>query len=144
MRKATMCLLVALCSLVAFGQNQPQWKVVQSVILTQQTAAISQTTIFTPERSGLYRLNAYISGKAMNNIQFNPSLNFYFMCSDRFQQGDCGAFMGLNVHGPHTQYIGSYVFSPRPGTPVSYLTSVGNPPPMNLQYDLAFTIEQLQ
>jgi hypothetical protein len=44
MRKATIGLLVLLfSSLAAFGQSEPQWKVVHYVALTDQTAPIPLT-----------------------------------------------------------------------------------------------------
>jgi hypothetical protein len=142
MGKATMCLLVALCSLAAFGQNQPQWKVVQSVILTHQTAVIPQTTIFTPNRPGLYRLSGYMTASAKQAPK-GDGFYFTFACSD-LSDGFCGASM-------HSEYLVdqpalvnpqiSYLFSPHPGTPVSYLVTA---PPPTVEYTLAFTIEQLQ
>ena len=64
MRKATIGLLLLLCSLAAFGQTQPQWRVVQHVILTHQSAPIPQSPLFTPTKPGLYRLSAYISAES--------------------------------------------------------------------------------
>jgi len=67
MHKATICLLLLLGSLAAFGQSQPQRTVVQSIILPDQTAPIAQTTLFTPTSAGLYRLNAYISATGLSS-----------------------------------------------------------------------------
>jgi len=62
MHKLTIWLFLFACSLSAFGQHQPQWKVVRSVILTNQTTPIQQTTLFMPNRAGIYKLSAYMSG----------------------------------------------------------------------------------
>jgi hypothetical protein len=45
MRKITICLLVLLSSLAAFGQRVPQWTVVHSVILKNQMSPISSTVV---------------------------------------------------------------------------------------------------
>ena len=61
MRKATICLAMLLCSLAANGQQQPQWKVVQSIVLLKQTAPIPVTTLFTPTAPGMFRVSAEIT-----------------------------------------------------------------------------------
>ena len=40
MREATIYFLMLLCSVLAFGQEEPQWKVVKHVIFTQQMQRI--------------------------------------------------------------------------------------------------------
>jgi hypothetical protein len=64
MRNIAICLIVILCSWVtALGQSGvPQWKVVQTLKLANQTAEISGATLFTPTTSvGMYRVALYIS-----------------------------------------------------------------------------------
>lgn len=62
LRNATTCFLLLLCSAMAFGQDQPQWKVVASVVLFNQRQALPPTTILTPIGEGIYRLTLYFSG----------------------------------------------------------------------------------
>lgn len=144
MRNATICLLLILCSMAAFGQNQPQWKVVNAVALTNQTAPIAQKTLFTPTAPGLYRLDAYLSATNLPGQQNDPSWSFLLIYVDLMTGQGEGAGMIVQANGVSTSYIGSYVFSIQPGTPVSYLVSASDPPPANSEYSLAFTIEQLE
>src|SRR5579872_3483622 len=139
MRHAMLCLLLMLCSVFTFSQEQPQWKVVQSVVLRGQTAPIPQTTLFTPQEPGLYRFSGYVSGTAHNRA----GLAFGLTCTDETGFQGCGVSMGAGYLQPW-ESIGAYVFSPRPGTPVYYFTEFDNPPPQSPKYTLVFTIEQLQ
>ncbi len=61
MRKATLCFLLLLCSVIAFGQ-EPQWIVVKHVFLTQQNSLIPFTELVTPTEPGAYRITVYFSG----------------------------------------------------------------------------------
>jgi hypothetical protein len=61
MRKATISMLLLMCSVVAFGQSEPQWRVVKHGFLTNQTVGIQTTTLFTPTKTDLYRMSIYIS-----------------------------------------------------------------------------------
>ena len=70
MREATIYFLMLLCSVLAFGQEEPQWKVVKHVIFTQQMQRIGGT-LLVPTEPGIYRLNLYFSesggGKGLNS-----------------------------------------------------------------------------
>src|ERR1035438_2679197 len=66
MRKATLCFLLLLFSALAFGQ-EPQWTVVQRVVLFDQSRAIPTTAIFTPTEPGLYRFTLYLSATGGRN-----------------------------------------------------------------------------
>src|SRR5215813_13852695 len=61
MRSMTICLLVTLCSMIAVGQDEPQWKVIKHVTLTQQSDPIPSTVLVTPTEPGVYRLSMYLS-----------------------------------------------------------------------------------
>jgi hypothetical protein len=141
MRKATMCLLLLLFCAAAFGQNQPQWKVVQSVILTHQSAAIPQTTIFTPEKAGVYRMTAFMSVTAKQR-QSNTSWSFGFACGQGVGQS-CSSYMSVQ-DGQQAAAIPSYAFSPEVGISVTYNVQASDPPPVDTEYNLVVTIEQLQ
>src|SRR5579864_9130694 len=69
MYKIALGLLVMLWSGVALGQQTlpqqralPQWTVIRHVVLYQQSAPISQTTLLTPTQPGIYRFTVYFSG----------------------------------------------------------------------------------
>jgi hypothetical protein len=61
MRKATICFLLMLYSALALGQ-EPQWKVIQHIVLFSQTEPIAPTTLLTPTEPGEYRVSLYLSG----------------------------------------------------------------------------------
>lgn len=145
MRKATMSLLVVLALWGATSwhppQQLPQWRVVQSVILTHQTAPIPPTTIFTPEKAGVYRTTAYMSATAKQR-QSNTSWSFAFECVAGVGQS-CSSYMTVQ-DGQQVATIPSYAFSPQVGLPVAYYVQASDPPPIESTYKLVLTIEQLQ
>jgi hypothetical protein len=141
MGKVMVGVLVVLCSLAALGQKQPQWTVVQSVILTHQSAAIPQTTIFTPGKAGVYRITAFMSVTAKQR-QSNTSWNFGFACVQGVGQS-CSSYM-IVQDGQQAATIPSYAFSPEVGIPVTYNVEASDPPPVGTEYNLVLTIEQLQ
>src|ERR1035438_8751461 len=101
MSNATICFLLMLCSVVAFGQ-QPQWTVVQQVVLFHQNQAIPKTTLLTPNGQGIYRLNLYLSGGSFGegNGQIAYSLNgFDITGAQIFSAGgiDCGSKEWLSM-----------------------------------------------
>lgn len=142
MRKTTMCLLLMLCACAAFGQNMPQWKVIQYVALTHQTQPIPQTTLFTPTTNGFYRVTAYLSASGPKQTG-NTAWFFNLQCTDIVPFNGCGTGMIVEVNGALNANV-FYAFSPHPGAPVSYSTGESNPPPVDTEYNLVFTIEQLQ
>jgi hypothetical protein len=148
MRKATLALLVVVAmwgatSWQITNKPQPQWRVVQSVILEHQTNQVPPTTIFTPDRPGLYRMSGYMTGFAQQAPPQNDFISFTFACSDLSPAGYCGTGFGITYNGVpfYNTAQQAYLFSPRPGTPVSYEVTQ---PPANVEYTLAFTVEQLQ
>lgn len=61
MRKAAALCFLLLCSAAAFGQ-EPQWTVVQHVVVAQQNSLIPFTTLLTPTEPNAYRITVYFSG----------------------------------------------------------------------------------
>lgn len=139
MRKATIGLLVVvLSSIAAFGQDQPQWRVVKHVVLTNQSSSIEKTRILTPTKYGLYRLSAYISVRGDSGTNWTLQLNWIDAEGTATNQSIFATI------GPYPSFaeIGSYVFVPHTRVPVSYeVNSSGTPLGA---YNIAFTIEQLQ
>lgn len=132
MRKTTICLLLLLlCSLAAFGQAEPQWKVVKHGILIHQAAG-SSSALFTPTTTGLYRMSAYLSASdTVSNWQVRLLwTDFGGLPQDYVQSFAAGA-----------PPIGSFLFVPKAGTPVIYIVE-GNDP--TKPYNIAYTIEGLQ
>ena len=56
MRNATICFLLVMCSVIAFGQDEPQWKVVKHITLMQQRQPMSQAGLLTPAEIALHRV----------------------------------------------------------------------------------------
>jgi hypothetical protein len=140
--KLILGLVFILCAAMSGAQRMPQWKVVQVVTMTHQTAAIPPTTILTPTHKGLYRLTGYMTS-VMNTNQYGY-WTFNFSCTDLSPQGSCNASMGVATGSGFSSYIPSYIFCPLPGTPVNYELDASDPPPLDSQYDFTFTIEELQ
>jgi hypothetical protein len=139
MRKATMiCLLVLLCSLAAYGQRQPQWRVVKSVILFDQTEPISDTIFFTPPTIGVYRLSGYMAG---SNLQSGTALEFSITWTDLSGSSESNGMIVQN--GTLSETINPSVFTVRPGTSVVYHVQA-TPPPVGYTYILVLTVEKLQ
>jgi len=131
MRRTTMIgLLMLVCSLAAFGQDQPpQWKVVHSLVLIRQTVPVPETRVFTPTEAGVYRVSAYWSETGKGSDQ-----QFTLSWTDV-----TGSAQELSMSGVGPKPPALFMFIPKIGTPVTYVGSgsVG-------VYNLAFTIEQLQ
>jgi hypothetical protein len=138
MRKATIGLLVVLCLWGATSwQNQPQWRVVRVLVLTNQTAGIPPTTVFTPTKAGLYRYSVYLSGTGQRG-QWSLSINYNDLTGTPTS-------VGLEV-GPFSNEVNALwanlpvaPFSAQPGTPVTF-TTFGTA----AAYNVGVTIEQLQ
>jgi hypothetical protein len=133
MRKAMLIgLLMMVCSLAAFGQSQPQWVVVYSAVLFGQTEAIPQTTAFTPtETNGVYRLSACLS-----NPDDAHNTPIFILTWGKISPNTPSATLDGG------QQI-TVVFTPKAGVPLSYSVK-GSRQGATGDYDLAFTIEQLQ
>jgi hypothetical protein len=144
MRKVMLCGLVLLCSCVSFSQTVPQWKVVKAVFLRNRTAAIQETTLFTPTENGLYRLSGYMSASNLQGIQ-NAFWSFILRYTD-LTQLESNSSMLVQGNGGVINTIDSHVFAVLKGTPISYevIKSDNPPPPPDAEYTIAFTIEQLK
>lgn len=138
MRRTTICFLMLLCSVAALGQ--PQWRVVKSLALTSQTAPIPQTTLFTPTRTGVYRLSVYLSGGG----GMGPGDWLLFVRWTDLT-GASSAIRELQVttgKANWTQHAPS-MLSIQSGTPLVYeVDAVGDT--SGCDYNLVITIEQLE
>jgi hypothetical protein len=129
MRKTiAICLFLVLCCVSGVGQTQPQWAVVYSVALFNQTTPILPTNAFTAADNGVYRFSGVMS--ASNVQSFNQHL--------RLQWKSLAGYYSDVELGPGTSQT-TYIFMPAAGTPVTYLVGGGGG-----VYNIAFTIEQLQ
>jgi hypothetical protein len=139
-RKTTICLLVLLCSVAALGQKQPQWKVVQSLALTNETAPIPQTTLFRPNRSGVFRLSVYMSGEGGTpGGDWDLSLGWTDLTGASSDFGELQVFTG----GANWTQHSPSMLSMQPNTPLLYeVDAVGNT--SGSDYNLVITIEQLE
>ena len=138
MRKATLCLVVLLCSLAAYGQKQPQWRVVKSVSLFDQSEPIPNTILFTPSTFGVYRLSGYMAG---TNLQSGTALEFFMSWTDASGSPESSSMVVQNQIPSET--INPTVFTVHPGTPVVYDVEAA-PPPVGYTYILVLTVEKLQ
>jgi hypothetical protein len=134
MRKAIVLLGLLLFASAAVAQTQPQWKVIQSVTLTKQTAEIPVTTLFTPTAEGFYRVSAYISAGGPTGGNWT----LYFQWTD--------IMGGVPLYGAQVYFddgsnfdSAMFTFVEKPGTPFTYYTNgtAGS-------YNIAFTVEQLK
>jgi hypothetical protein len=132
MRKTlAVCLLLVFCCLTftppnAAAQSQPQWVVVTSVVLFDQTGPIAPTTAFTPAQNGMYRLSCVMTGSPEADQVFR--LNFQLVSGRHFN---------LSCQPGGIPLV--YLFLPAAGTPVVYQVTGSKG-----TYNIGFTIEQLQ
>jgi len=143
MRNTAICLIVILGSwITAQGQNPvPQWRVVQAVSMLQN-APIPTTTIFTPTQPGTYRLSGYMSLKPENNETEFVNAEFYWTdASHHVASGTMQVPVGCSDCPLWTSMV-PIMFKPLPGVPVNFYTTVTGVG--TGQYDLVFTIEQLE
>jgi hypothetical protein len=82
MRRASIVTAVILFfgCINVFAQNAtPQWKVVKALQVTQGTAQVPITNLFTPTKTGAYRVTAYVACIS-NTTDTNAYwyLNFYW------------------------------------------------------------------
>jgi hypothetical protein len=139
MRKAAICLLVAVCLLGATSwQPQPQWRVVREIGLTNQTAGIPQTTFFTPTKAGLYRYSIYLSGTGQGG-QWNLFIHYFdlsgFESNIQLQIGPSSAgYKAMWANLPVAP------ISAEPGVPVTFYISGSGP----ATYNVGMTLEQLE
>jgi hypothetical protein len=142
MFKATICMLLLLCSLAAFSQTQPQWRVVKHVILTYQTTQVQQTTIFTPTKPGLYRLSAYISAEGQF-ANWNLRLSWTDAAGKPTNTYITAATGPCTVGQNYTVAEMSHLLVPQGRTPVIYEVDAAPDPPAG-DYNIIITIEQLR
>jgi hypothetical protein len=138
MRKSAMCLLVVICLWGATSwQTERQWRVIRDVALTNQTAGIPETTLFTPTKAGLYRYSIYLSGTGQSGL-WTLSINYHDLTGQATSipvqigpfSGDANAIWTSLPLAP---------ISVQPGTPVTF-TIFGSGP---ATYNVGVTIEQL-
>jgi hypothetical protein len=148
MRKATICFLLLLCSVIAFGQ-QPQWTTVASVVLFSQNQNVPKTTIFTPTEPGVYRLNVYFSGGthgAATNGAFEASVSGFDITGRPLSDDNGWGGLGtLNVHcGGFLQwgFLPQLTVSLEPNVPLVYQV-LSQSASLDCVYNLAITVEQL-
>ncbi len=142
MRKATLSLLVLLIafSIHSFGQT-PQWKVVREFHLTNSTATVPQTVLFVAPALGVYRVSGYMA--AYSNTPQNAGWSAEVLWTDRTGQGSAAVLFPVLSSGSSSQTISAQLFSPQPGTQVTFLIAPSNPPPQNSTYDIVLTLEKL-
>jgi len=133
MRRVTLFALIVLCvSGATSWQGQPQWRVVQHLVLTGQTAPIPQTEVFTPSKKGLYRLSAYLSAGGTPQSNWEVFFTWNDIDGHQFTNGIASST------GPSDLGM---VFAPEPQVPFTYSVT---PIQASGGYDLAFTIEEFQ
>lgn len=139
MREATICFVMMLCSVVAFGQQQPQWKVVQSVALFNQTNPIPPTTLLTPTEPGAYRVSLYFSGVPKTAAYSNPVVQI--LGSDITGASIPNWLLQLSCNVPNWLSIPATTISLKPQVPLIYELDTGNS--SSCLYNLIISVEQL-
>src|SRR5277367_4294254 len=122
MRKAAIWLIMILALGLPVLAQAPtnKWKIVQVVQLSEQTAPIPPTTLFTPTTVKLYRITSYI------NCGGQKDGKGYWELSGSAFNMSCYATFGVGQTLP---------FSGKVGTPVTYAVIAGSPTPA-FPYDL--------
>ena len=128
-------------------------RVIATGALTGQTSNIASTTIFTPPRSGLFRLSAYATLTTPATTGFQSSWQYDFTWTD--DAGVATSGTRLLIANQNDQNVGTFdwylvnqygatlVFQAKAGTPVTYdVTQLG--PPDGSAYSLYYTIERLE
>ncbi len=137
MRKTTICFLLVLCSVLAFGQDEPQWKVVKHITLMQQNQPVSQA-LFTPTETAVYRVTFYFAAGGGNS---SASWVGNLRGTDA-----TGAFLGggdiISCAHPNLFSI-SVMAVLKPDVPLTYEVDQFIASTSTCQYNLAITLEQL-
>jgi hypothetical protein len=126
--------------------------IVAQVALTGQTSNVPTTTLFTPVRDGLYRINAYGAMTEVSNLNAEWNLSAGW-------QGEVGAetspflaiydgstppnAFGWCTIGPSQGPICSIVVRDLAGSPLTYSISGSNNPSPGGVYEVFITVEQL-
>jgi len=125
-------------------------RVVAKVNLKNQTAVIPNTTIFTPDKDGLFRISVYMT---LTSPGFDDSTSWNF---DLFWTDDLGAesdidfLVLLDVATPPTDY--ATAFAGFPVSPFTFWATAGHPISYDVTnsqgaigaYALRFVVEQLE
>jgi hypothetical protein len=152
-RNLSIAVLVAAFALVAGRTALPNSTptspvIVRKVALTNQSAPISTTTLFTPPQSGLYRVSVYMT-QVVANVQQNGLWSYNIGWSD-----DAGAetasLVQLAAAQVPPQAWGSFVGSPGnvivlqtvAGQPVTYSVALQGAADGGGVYSLYFVVER--
>jgi hypothetical protein len=139
MRKAAICFLLLLCSAIAFGQQQPQWTVVQSEVLSNQNQPIAQT-LLTPTEASIYRLTIYFS--VVSGPSPQGAFELTVVGKDISGLPLTGTPFGFGCGGPGFFQVSSAI-SLKPNLPLSFEVKSFGIPSQGCVYNLAITVEQL-
>jgi hypothetical protein len=131
MRRSVFCSFLLFVCLTAFAQQKakvnesvPQWKVVKVISLVDQTEAVPLTTLLTPKSNGVYQTELYISSASEND--WSLTLSWVDLGNDPMSlTEDISGFAGGSNEQNH------WVFSPLPGTPITYQISGSGSTPYN-------------
>jgi hypothetical protein len=117
--------------------------IIARVALTNQTATIPKTTIFTPTQSGIYRVSPYMGTTQPNN---NGFWYFDFYWTDDGGTRSAGQMLSLGSQGfgqdPNGSVVGSFTFRAIAGQPVSYDVSACCG--ASGAYELFFVVERVE
>jgi hypothetical protein len=140
MRKVTICFLLMLCSVLAFGQQR--WAIVGSVALFNQSQGILRTTIFTPTELGIYRLNFYFSVLGGNEKEYGNFYEDVYITDISGQEWDPSPYGACS--GGYYRPVDPITISLKPNVPVEFATHYeGVPRNSPCVYNLAITVEEL-
>jgi hypothetical protein len=117
---------------------------VKAIQVTQATAQVPITTLFTPSKVGAYRYSAYMAcdGPPQSDPPTGWQLAAYWTDST-------GAKSGVTLNcslqeGSQFATFGPAPFTPKAGVPLQFEVPVSAPPPVDSTYTFWFTIEQLE
>ena len=143
MRKIGVLIAVLMCASVSsFGQSGlPQWKVVKEFHLSDSTTTIPPTVLFTPQRTGIYRITGYMSVES--NMEQDAGWSWVVYWTDKTGRPGVTGLTPLLISGSNYLTLSSFSFCAKAGDPVSFRTDPTFPVPQDATYNLEFTIEKL-
>lgn len=146
MRRLVIAITLLLSALSLAGNAQIFPTVVATVKLTNQTAGIAKTALFTPAADGMFRVNVYLV-----NTMVSPGVDALWNIGIGWTD-DIGTWQYRTVAEVHTEVHNNSVFFQDPvtltlwakaGTPINYNVWLKLGPAPGSAYNVYITLEQL-
>jgi hypothetical protein len=131
-------------TMTAWGANPVSPVVVKEISLTNQTANIATTTLFTPVEDGLFRISYYLEAPAEGPSTY-ATINTQIFWSDDFNPNANIYLASLILNESSATYSpGIFVLRVKAGTPITFQTTAPTPNCFpTCEYSLFMTVERL-